>query len=192
MKVLVVYAHPNPQSFNHAILESFTDGLKKAGHSCEVSDLYAAGFDACFKSPDFAQFSGGKMPADVVREQQKVAGADAMAFIYPVWWWAPPAILKGWYDRVLAAGFAYGEDEQGKPVGLLKHKKVVLITTTLGEEESYQGTGIAEAITTIDRATFTVICGIPNVEHVFLYSVAAGDETRKKYLELVHKLGQDL
>lgn len=191
MNVLIVYSHPNPQSFNHAIMESFTSGLKEAGHTFDISDLYTGGFDPCFKAPDFAQFSGGQMPQDVVKEQQKVSRADALVFIYPIWWWAPPAIIKGWYDRVLSLGFAYNIDEKGQPVGLLKHKKVVHITTTMGEEDFYKSMGIEEAIKVIDVANFTGICGVKNVEHVFLYSAATDEEARKGHLELVRRLGKE-
>lgn len=66
MKVLVVYAHPNPQSFNHAVLESFTKGLKDGEHTFEVVDLHAIKFDPCTKLEDLAQFTGGQMPEDVL------------------------------------------------------------------------------------------------------------------------------
>ncbi|MBN1191817.1 MAG: NAD(P)H-dependent oxidoreductase [Dehalococcoidales bacterium] len=191
MKVLVVYAHPNPQSFNHAVMESFTNGLKEAGHTYEVLDLYAGGFDPCFKGPDFAQFTGGRMPDDVIKEQQRVSQADAMAFIYPIWWWAPPAILKGWYDRVLSMGFAYGMNEQGQLMGLLKHKKVLHITTTMGDEGSYKALGAEDAIKAVDRAAFSGVCGIQNVEHVFLYSAATSAGARESHLNLVNSLGKN-
>ncbi len=190
MKALIVYAHPNPQSFNHAILESFTAGLKEAGHTFEVSDLYAQGFDPRFTGADFAQFTGGQMPADVVKEQQKVAAADALVFIHPVWWWMPPAITKGWYDRVLSVGFAYGISEQGQPVGLLKGKKVLTITTTMGQEASYKGMGVEEAIKATDAATFTAMCGIQDVKHVFLYAAATDADARKGHLEKAKQLGK--
>ena len=192
MKVLIVYAHPNPQSFNHAILESFISGLQEGGHTHETSDLYADSFDACFKGPDFAQFTGGQMPADVLGEQQKVSQADALVFIYPIWWWGPPAILKGWYDRVLSMGFAYGISEQGQPMGLLKLNKVVHITTTMGKEDSYKGMGVEDAIKTVDRATFTGMCGVQNVEHVFLFSAATDAEARNKQLDTAKSLGKNL
>jgi NAD(P)H dehydrogenase (quinone) len=191
MNVLIVYGHPNPQSFNHALLEAFTEGLKEAGHTYEVSDLYGGGFDALFKGPDFAQFTGGEMPADVLAEQKKVSGADAMVFIYPVWWFAAPAIVKGWYDRVLSMGFAYGINESGQPVALLKHKKVVIITTTMGGEPMYKGAGIEDAMKVIDGATFTAMCGIKNVQHVFLYAAATDANARKGHLEQVKALGKD-
>jgi NAD(P)H dehydrogenase (quinone) len=191
MKVLIVYTHPNPKSFNHAILESFTAGLKEAGHTYEVSDLYAQGFDPCLKGPDFAQFTGGQMPADVVKEQQKVTAADALVFIHPVWWWMPPAMTKGWYDRVLSAGFAYGISEQGQPMGLLKNiQKVLLISTTMGQEDAYKGMRIEEAMKATDAATFTMMCGIPDVEQVLLFAAATDADARQGHLEKARQLGK--
>jgi len=191
VKVLVVYTHPNPKSFDHAVLEKFTKGLKDGGHSCEIADLYAIGFDPCFKSGDFAQFTGGEMPKDVLEQQEKAANAGALVFIYPVWWWGYPAILKGWIDRVFSDGFAYKSTETGGLEGLLKSKKVLLISTTMGEEEHYKSSGIEDAIKGIDRAIFTYMCGIQNVEHVFLYAVHLDDEVRKRYLESAYRLGKE-
>ena len=94
MKVLIVFAHPNPQSFNGAVLEAFTSGLQEAGHTLEVVDLYGIGFDPCLSSDEIiAQFTGGQLPQDVLEQQEKVGQADVLAFIYPVWWWRGPAAV---------------------------------------------------------------------------------------------------
>ncbi len=190
MKVLVICAHPNPESFNHALLEEFTKGLKEAGYGYESLDLFASGFDPCFKPGDFSQFTGGQMPDDVQEQQKKVKGAEALVFIHPVWWWGPPAILKGWLDRVFSFGFAYKLGEKG-PEGLLDIKKVLLITTTMGGEAQYKALGIEDAMKTIDRATFTGVCGIKDVEHIFMYEAATDAEARKGHLELANRLGKE-
>ena len=192
MKVLVVYAHPNPQSYNHAVLEAFTKGLKEAGHTFEVDDLYASEFAPCFKVEDYAQFTGGQMPKDVLDEQAKVAKAEALVFIYPVWWWSVPAILKGWFDRVLSCGFAYKITESEEIEGLLKHKKALLINSTMSPEAYYKDSGVEDAMKKLmDNATFKEICGIQNLEHVFLYAVDFDAEARKRYLELAYRLGKE-
>lgn len=192
MKVLVVYAHPNPNSFNHAILGSFTKGLKNGGHSYEIIDLYAIDFDPCLRLEDYAQFTGGEMPKDVLVQQAKVAQADALAFIYPIWTLGQPAILKGWIDRVFSAGFAYGDDENtGDVKGLLTHKKVLLINTMGGSEELYKSAGVEKAIKIIDETNFRIVYGIQHVEHVFLHSVLTDAEARKRHLELAHRLGKE-
>jgi NAD(P)H dehydrogenase (quinone) len=190
MKVLVVYAHPNPKSFNHAILESFTEGLKEGGHTPEVVDLYGISFNPCLGLEDFAQFSGGQMPKDVLEQQKKVAQADALAFICPVWNWSYPAILKGWIDRVFSFGFAYKIGQTGEPEGLLKHKKVLLISTTMGSGAGYKASGIEDAMKKVDVMTFTFVYGIQKVEHAFLYDAATDAEARKGHLDTVHSLGR--
>jgi NAD(P)H dehydrogenase (quinone) len=78
--------HILPKSFNHAILEQFTKGLKDGGHTFEVNDLHTSEFDPILKTQDLTQFMGGQMPQDVLSEQEKVKKADALAFIHPVIW----------------------------------------------------------------------------------------------------------
>ncbi len=192
MKVLAVYAHPNPDSFNHAVLESLTKGLKQGGHTVEVSDLYGIKFNPSFGGQDFAQFSGEQLPQDVLDQQAKVARADGLAFIFPIWWLSSPAILKGWIDRVLTRGFAYSFTETGMMEGLLKIKKIMIISTTGGPEQKYQALGRTDTIKHFFHEIFKDDCGIANVEHVMLYGLSMVDEnTRKKYLEQVYNLGKE-
>ena len=192
MKVLVVYAHPNPQSFNHAVLEEFTKGLKDGGHTFEVVDLYASKFDPCEKLEDLAQFTGGQMPKDVLDQQEKVAGADALVFIGPVRGWWIPTILKGWIDRVFSHGFAYKITAKGGAVGLLKHKRALFIITTGFQEQIYKASGAEDAMKKIYIDLTLKMMGVQNAEQFFLYGVqAVDDETRKKYLEKAHRLGKE-
>ncbi len=190
MKVLVVYAHPNPQSFNHAVLEAFTKGLKDGGHTFEVVDLYAMKFDPSIKLEDFAQFTGGQMPQDVLSQQEKVSQADALAFISPVLGYFLPAIQMGWIQRVFSFGFAWKTSEKGME-GLLTHKKVLSINTTGFPTEFWQTSDADEAMETILDDSFRDM-GIQNFELVLLCGVmSVDDETRKKYLERVHRLGKE-
>ena len=192
MKVLVVYAHPNPQSFNHAVLEAFTKGLKDGGHTFEVVDLYASKFDPCEKLEDLTQFTGGQMPKDVLDQQEKVAGADALVFIGPVRGWLLPAILKGWIDRVFSHGFAYKITEKGGAVGLLKHKRALFIITTGFQEQIYKASGAEDAMKKVYVDLTLKMMGVQNAEQVFLYGVSTvDDETRKRYLELAYRLGKE-
>ncbi len=190
MRVLVVYAHPNPNSFNHAILESFTKGLEDGGNTFEIADLNAIKFNPSFGPDDFGQFAGKPVLQDVLDQQAKVAQADGLAFIFPIWWLSCPAILKGWMDRVLSFGFAYKYTETGM-VGILKNKKALLINTTGGPEQKYMGLGRTDTIKKLFSDILKVDCGIANVEHVFFYALdMVDDETRKKYLEQVYHLGK--
>jgi len=192
MKVLVVYAHPNPQSFNHAILDVFTKGLAEGGHTYEVVDLYAIRFNPCLDGEDLAKLTAGKVPDDIKTQQEKVASAEAIVFIHPVWWAGPPAILKGWIDRVFSMGFAYRFDEKtGEPVGLFKHRKAVVINTAGASEEDAKASGMTEAINHTEVQGMFSFCGIRKSQHVVFYDVMmTDDKTRQKYLEEARQLGK--
>ena len=191
MQVLVVYAHPNPNSFNHAILEQFTKGLADGGHTFEVVDLHAIKFNPCIQPEDFAQFSGGQMPRDVLDQQEKLAQAEALACIYPIISWTFPAILKGWFDRVFSFGFAYKVDANGWHA-LLKQKKALLMCTTAVGEAQYKDWGIKDSVIKTNEVNLHLAAGISEVEHVYFHSPQLIDtDSRKKYLELAYRLGEE-
>lgn len=189
MNVLVIYAHPNPDSFNHAILQQFQAGLVSQGHTLEILDLYALGFNPLLSASDLAALQQGETPPEIRFHQEKVAWAEGLAFIFPIWWSSMPAVLKGWIDRVFSLGFAYAFREEG-PLGLLKHRKALLITTAGGDQVFFDQSGIQKAIQmTIDLGIFG-FTGIAKVQHEFFYNVVQADpEVRKQYLETAFSLG---
>ena len=191
MKVLVVYAHPNPGSFNHAILESFTKGLGHGGKTFEVIDLYAMKFNPSLEFEDYEQFICGPMPKDILDQQAKITQADGLAFVFPIWWLSCPAILKGWMDRVLFRGFAFKLTEKG-PEGLLRNNKALIISTTGTPEIKLQASGRTDMMKKIFYEILTVDCGIASVEYLFLYGLdLVDDKTRKKYLDQVYNAGKE-
>lgn len=135
-------------------------------------------------------------PKDVKWHQDKVARADGLVFIAPIFWMGFPAILKGWIERVFAYGFAYSLTPQGWKgdlsgrIPLLKHKRALVITPTFFTKEHYNQGWEAAVRKVLDEWTFTNT-GIGNVDHVFLYAVNAADDiTRKGYLADVHQFGK--
>lgn len=128
MNVLIIYAHPNPSSFNGAILEHVQKGLEETNHSVTLLDLYKEQFDPVLV------FNEEKKRRDLLNEEETkryrelVQKADILLFIYPIWWWGMPAILKGFIDRIFVAGFAY-KYEGSLPKGLFKGKKAWVINT---------------------------------------------------------------
>ncbi len=113
MKVFVVYAHPSNNSFTYLAKEKFLAGLTDAGHSYIISDLYAMDFKETFTEQEYMREAFYRedlpLPEDVLMEQRKCVEADAIAFLYPVFWTEAPAKLVGWFQRVWTYGFAYGE-----------------------------------------------------------------------------------
>lgn len=112
MHVFIVYCHPSEQSFTRNLRDAFIQGLDEAGHSWELSDLYAMNFSSDMTKEEYTRDAEYLdipiIAADVKKEQEKINKADAIVFIYPVFWTDVPAKMKGWFDRVLSYNFAYG------------------------------------------------------------------------------------
>lgn len=186
MNHLIVYCHPNPKSFSHAILEAAVTASKDKGHETLVRDLYSIGFDPILKGSDFVGFQSGKAPADIAEEQKHVAWADLITFVYPLWWTGLPALLKGYIDRVYSNGFAYSYGETG-PVGLLKGKKAVLFTTMGTPNTYYEQSGMLPAMHLTADTGIMTFCGIDTLQHTFFGGVPMSDDsTRKGMLGQVH------
>lgn len=135
MKALLVYAHPNPASFNAAMLQTALQTLGEMGYATQVSDLYAMGFDPVLSGPELVKSLSLEYAPAVLDEMEKVRWADVLIFQFPDWWYGFPAILKGWVDRVLAYGFAYDEQHDFER-GMLKGKRAML-SMTVGFEPAY-------------------------------------------------------
>ncbi len=190
MKVLVVYTHPNPQSFNHALLDSLVLGLKSGGHLYRIVDLYDIGFDPVLRLQDMIKFREGKLLTDVEKQQQHVSWADVLIFVYPIWWGGMPAMLKGYLDRVFSVGFAY-KMSASQPEGLLGDKHVILIRTTALSKKAYQTSGVESLIRNLLKFKFTVVCGVQSLTHHVYYAVPQETtQIRERYLQDVHEIGK--
>ena len=191
MNHLIVFAHPNPHSFNGAIRDVITETLEQAGHPLEVRDLYRLGFDPVLSPADLASFGAGRVPEDVKKEQELVTWADHLVFIYPVWWYDRPAILKGWVDRVLAHNFAYGTDpETGEDRGFLVGKQATSISTFGSTQSNIEelGAGAADwSVKAMTRGTLHY-CGIAPVAELNLFGLAESTpEMREQFLAGVRR-----
>ena len=157
MNALIVYAHPEPKSFNAAMLGCAVKVIEAQGHSIEVSDLYAQGFNPVSDARNFTSLSNpghfkqqneerhasqtnGFAP-DVQAEMDKLERADLLIFQFPLWWFGVPAILKGWVDRVFAVGFAYGGG-QWFDNGMFRGRRAMLSLTVGGPQTMYSATGL--------------------------------------------------
>jgi NAD(P)H dehydrogenase (quinone) len=179
MKVLVVYAHPNPLSFNSALKEAVREGLEEAGHAVRVKDLYDEAPKVTLDARDFGSIVSGTVPEDILKEQAEVVWAEGLVFVYPIWWFATPAILKGWIDRVFLNGFAFEIGAEG-PRGLLKHRKALVVTTTGAPEASYEAGKAREVIVRPMTDGTLSFCGVPEVEAKVFYAVPTATENQRK------------
>lgn len=186
MKCLVVYAHPNPFSFNHAIKEEVVRLLVAKGHEVKVTDLYEINFKPVLKPEDFNLISSGTVAADVKVEQEKITWADRLILVYPIWWTGFPAILKGYIDRTLTYGFAYAFDENGL-VQPLKGKQALLISTN-GQPESVYLDSMFHSLTETQDGGVFGFCGIETQQHVFFSGIMGStQEQRQRYLDNLAK-----
>jgi NAD(P)H dehydrogenase (quinone) len=177
MNVLCIYAHPNPKSFNHAILETVAKPFKTKGHTFAVRDLYGIRFDPVLAPADFEAMSRGSVRLDVAEEQRHIREAELIVFIYPVWWFSEPAILKGWIDRVFSLGFAF-KLEADKAVGLLAGKKGAVFCTA-GAGEKLFNTGFRTAMDQVFVTGALRSCGIEPILTRYLYTVDGATEPER-------------
>lgn len=162
MNVLVVYTHPVKASFNRAILGAVEEGLAEAGHRVQVADLCAEWFQPAMTEEDFAQFEGRPMPEEIQREQARVEWSDAMIFIFPLWWWSLPAMLKGWIDRVMSYGWAW-VDPANPESGFLKDRKLLVLTTAGASPRALAKRGYDTAFDTQLRVGICEYCGLRDI-----------------------------
>ncbi|MBC7085058.1 MAG: NAD(P)H-dependent oxidoreductase [Methanomethylovorans sp.] len=158
MNVLYIYAHQEPASFNAALKTVAIETFENAGHNVRVSDLYAMNFKPVLDASDFLQrkkkdflslfpeqinaSKTGTFARDIMEEMEKVKWADLLIFQFPVYFTGMPAIMKGWIDRVFAAGFAFNPiSQEFYEKGLLKGKRVMMTITTGADESMYSKGG---------------------------------------------------
>ncbi len=184
MKVLVVFDHPRRSSFCGAVLDAFISGLAEAGHHAEIADLRAEGFDPRLPPEDEPDWD---MPQKryseaVLAEQARISRNDALAFVFPVWWWSMPATLKGWIDRVWNNGWAYGEAR-------LPHRRAVLMGTAASSAEGFAKRGYDRAMEVQLVTGIMNYCGIEDAELRLFYDVTGEAAVRLAALEQARTLG---
>lgn len=139
MEILVILAHPRKDSFNHSIAECAVQTLEYHGHCVNFHDLYKEKFDPVLPYEEIPKEAS--LGPIVSTHCNEITRAEGIIIVHPDWWGQPPAILKGWVDRVMRVGVAYefaeGDDGEGVPIGLLKANAALVFNTsnTPGERE---------------------------------------------------------
>lgn len=189
MKALIVFTHPNENSFNGAVLNTVKNVLAAEQAEVKMKDLYRMQWNPLLSTGDLQQIYNGQAPPDIAAEQNDVRWADTLFFLYPIWWYEQPAMLKGWIDRVFGHGFAYRMTENGMMEGLLKGKRAMVITTSGADKENMDQNGITDAINTCMIKGTLGFSGFDKVHYKNLYAVpAVSDEQRKEMLREVEEV----
>ena len=190
MNVLVVCAHPNSSSFTRAMTGAIATGLRASEHKVNVKDLYAENFDPVLKADDLERLHAGELPRRIRSEQDDLLWAEALVFVYPLWWFDRPAILKGWFDVVFTNEVAFSFNDEGVQ-GMLKHQKALVLITAGGTEEYFEN---SDAMPLIHRPVTDGtlgFCGIDDVSHNIYFNVPnKTDAERKAILSEIEVLGR--
>ncbi len=189
MKVLIIFGHPNPDSFNGLILNKIKNKLTEKGYEFIVKNLYDSNFNPMLSMGDFIKMTSKTVSDDVALEHSDIGWAEAIVLIYPVWWSGPPAIVKGWFDRVLTEGFAFTYKTDGSHEGLLKDKQAFIFSTSAMTLEKMNSLGLAKAMEDIAVKGILNYCGITNVTYRNLSEVPETDDLiRNQMLQDVENL----
>lgn len=189
MKVSVILAHPQEGSFNHAIAQAAMERLADNGHKVFFHDLYKERFDPLLMSEEIAK--DAPLPATIVQHCEEIAEADGIVVVHPNWWGQPPAILKGWVDRVIRPGIAYefveGDTGEGVPKGLLKASAAIVFNTS-NTEAVREKTVFGDPLEAIWKHCIFGLCGVATVHRrMFSVVVASSERQRNQWLDEARK-----
>ncbi|MDZ7707812.1 MAG: NAD(P)H-dependent oxidoreductase [Trueperaceae bacterium] len=187
MTISLILAHPNPDSLNHALARSVFAALRESGHDVVVHDLYHERFDPCLTAGEIATHRSDDPLVE--RHAAEIQGADGLVLIHPNWFDQPPAILKGWVDRVIRDGTAFRRTADGGFEGLLDIGAALLVTTANAPYDAAAG----DAIDAFWKGFVLPICGVSTVERLHLTPVVASSlEQRRAWLDEAAERAQAL
>ena len=187
MKISIILGHPKTGSFNHAIAETAAAALKKKGHEVFYHDLYREKFDANFTEVELTEREIGDKK--IKRYCDELVASDGIIVVHPNWWGQPPAILKGWVDRVIRQGVAYrfGTNDKGEgvPIGLLRAKRAIVFNTS-NTPEAREREVFGDPLDGLWKKCIFEFCGINDVRHkMFGVVIISTVEQRKAWLREV-------
>ncbi len=190
MRISVVLGHPKVGSFNHAIAEATVEELVRNGHDVYFHDLYLEKFDPILPYSEIPK--GAPVDPAVQMHCDEIASAEGIVIVHPNWWGQPPAILKGWVDRVIRPGIAYefleGDGGEGVPVGLLK-AKCALVFNTSNTPEERELAAFGDPLETLWKNCVFGLCGVPNVyRKTYSVVVTSTPEERRSWLADVREI----
>lgn len=190
MKVSVILAHPNKDSLNHAIAKTVVGTLKKRKHKVYFHDLYEEEFDPLLPLEEIEE--DAILPDSIMNYCEEISISDGIVVVHPNWWGQPPAILKGWIDRVMRPNIAYsfldGDKGEGVPVGMLKAKIAIVLNTSNTPYEREQEV-FGDPLETLWKKCVFEFCGVKDFYRTnFFVVVTSTDKERKKWLEEVKKI----
>jgi NAD(P)H dehydrogenase (quinone) len=190
MKISVILAHPDEGSFNHAIAEAAKENLNSNGNEVAFHDLYKEKFPAILPAGEIQR--GARLPRIISQHCKEIEEAEGIIIVHPNWWGQPPAILKGWIDRVLRPGVAYtfaeGDKGDGTLIGLLK-AKAVLVFNTSNTPAARELTTYGDPLEMLWKNNMLISCGVQSYyRKTFGVIITSNLEQRKQWLKEVKEI----
>ncbi|MBR7620572.1 NAD(P)H-dependent oxidoreductase [Phenylobacterium sp. 20VBR1] len=173
MKHAVIIAHPNPRSLTCSAGATYAEAVRALGHQAIVRDLYQLGFDPCLKAAEIPGAPGYAVGDDAQEERRLLADADVFAFIYPLWFNAPPAMLKGYVERVFSMGFGYGPVARGTEP-LLEGRKLITFSFSGAPESWVRDSGALPALMTLFDLHLSAVTGLNVLDHKHTGGIVPG------------------
>ena len=191
MHILTVLDHPNPASFTTAAARRFMAGAEAAGHTTELADLHAEGFDPRWTMADVLSNDGAAPAPDIKGEQARIERADAICLAFPLFWWGMPAMMKGWTDRVWTWGWAYNRlDDPDRSAQ--RNRSAVLLICAGARSDEMEASGYTAALETVWTAGTFGYFGFAPRRLEILHGTTGSEARRTALLNRAYQTGQHL
>ena len=173
MKTAIIVAHPGETSFTKAMAQAYKEAVLERGNMVVIRDLYEMRFDPCLRECEIPWSAEFKPSPDVLDERAVLSGTEVFAMFYPLWLNAPPAILKGYMERVFGMGFAYARGRGGNEP-LLTGRRLFCVSSSGAPMDWVAKTGAWNAMRTLFDAHFAAVCGLEVAGHVHFGGIVPG------------------
>ncbi len=190
MNVSVILGHPDTHSFNHAIASTVATQLEKNGYKVNFHDLYAEKFNPLLPASEIA--TDVPLPPDIKKHCDEIKSADGIVIVHPNWWGQPPAVLKGWIDRVIRPEVAYrfleGDTGEGIPIGLLKARAAIIFNTANTPVDREQEV-FGDPLQRLWENCIFDLCGVPTFfREMFTVVITSSHAERAGWLKKVEEI----
>jgi len=174
MKHALIVGHPDPESLTMAMVARYAQTVTALGHAHIVRDLYRMDFDPRLKLTEMPDRPIWSTSPDAAAERELLKDVDVFAFIYPLWFNSPPAIVKGYIDRIFGAGFGYAELRHGGLEPLLSGRQLITVTASGSSTAWLNEQGSWESLRSLFDTYLGRVCGLRVRPHIHFDSITSG------------------
>lgn len=165
MRHAIIVGHPSPDSFTLSVARAYQDAVAELGQTSIVRDLYRLDFDPRLRAAEIPGPAGFAPGEDVEAERALLGEADVFAFVYPLWFYVPPAIVTGYVQRVFGMGFGHGATQHGASQPLLRPRRMISFSSSGSPAEWLRTEGAWEAVKAIFDQHLAEVCGLTLLDH---------------------------